>query len=281
MDNLSTHQKAPDVNPQEDRLLSRLSVRDSASQNYEINNPPDLISGNASPHKPWYKQIWFIVVVIFVALWFGLPPVLRLFPAAKNSVSPGFTVAPGVKSGNVKEPVNLDNTNEPAWGLTAAPVTIVEFGDYQCPYCGEAEPILQQLRQKYGEGVRFVYRDFPIADVHSEAIPAAEAAQCANQQSKFWPYHDQLFAQQDKLGAELYNSLAQSLKLDMNKFKSCLDGHLSLAGIKKDYEAGLAVGVNGTPTFFVNGYALHGVVPLATWDQIIATVLQLKFKKTP
>ncbi len=110
-------------------------------------------------------------------------------------------------------------------------------------------------------------------------IAAAEAARCANQQGKFWEYHDQLFEQQDNLGASLYTALAQSLKLDMDKFNSCLNGHLTLAKVKKDYEDGLAAGVIGTPTFFVNGYPLSGALPLAVWDQIITAALKDKFKK--
>ncbi|MFA4819100.1 MAG: DsbA family protein [Patescibacteria group bacterium] len=239
----------------------------------------DFLAG--LPRQPWYKRVWFISLLVLAGLWFGIPLVLQIISGnnTKTGLSSRITAIPGATSKDSGTPVNVVTTDNPAWGFKDAPVTIVEFADFQCPFCREAAPILRTLRTKYADGVRFIYRDFPIADVHPEAIAAAEAARCANQQGKFWEYHDQLFEQQDNLGATLYTSLAQSLKLDMDKFKSCLNGHLTLAGIKKDYEAGLAAGVIGTPTFFVNGYPVSGALPLAVWDQIITAALKDKFKK--
>lgn len=231
------------------------------------------------PKKRWYRQWWFIVLVIAGALWFGLPLLLPLIPGNNIESSKDFTAVPGAKTLSTSQPIDVTSQDDPAWGIAAAPVVIVEFGDFQCPFCREAEAALRQVRQKYSDGVRFIYRDFPIADIHSEAIAAAEAANCAGQQGKYWPYHDQLFVQQDNLGSDLYQSLAQSLGLEMDKFNRCLQGRLTLAEIKDDYEAGLAAGVSGTPTFFVNGYPVRGVLPFDAWQQIIAAVLKAKFQK--
>jgi protein-disulfide isomerase len=151
--------------------------------------------------------------------------------------------------------------DDPAWGPAAAPVTIVEFGDFECPVCKENLPVLQRLRSLYPEQVRFVYRDFPLA-AHAQARAAAEAAQCAHEQGKFWAYHDALFTKAPDLKPSDYPGLAESLKLDTVEFAACLLSNRPKAAVSKDLADARKLGLSGTPTFFVNGRYLVGLQTL-------------------
>lgn len=164
--------------------------------------------------------------------------------------------------------------DDPGIGTANAPVTIIAFEDFQCPYCAEAHPIIQQVLQKYPTQVLFVYRDFPLITVHPQALPAALAANCANEQGQFWQYHNSLFEQQDKLGqANIYQTIAQQLRLNLTQFNACVSTKKYQAEIEQDFDAGILAGVDSTPTWFVNGIKLKGVYSLAEWDQIIQSYI--------
>ncbi len=152
-------------------------------------------------------------------------------------------------------------------GGASAPVLIISFSDYECPFCKRAEATVQQVMKAYGDKVRFVYRDFPLT-MHAHARPAAEAANCANAQGKFWEYHDKLFASQD-LGTEKLQTLATEVGLDRKKFDECLAKEEFKPAIEKDIADGEAVGVNGTPAFFVNGRLLSGAQPFEKFKEVI------------
>jgi protein-disulfide isomerase len=160
-------------------------------------------------------------------------------------------------------------------GDPKAPVTIVEFSDFQCPYCKKSESTLHELLTKYNGRVKLAYLDFPLRDIHPQAQRAAEAARCAGEQGKFWEYHDALYAEQSKLdGAELLNH-ARALHLDEKSFQSCLDSGKFKSKIEADMEQGRKVGVAGTPGFFVNGVFLSGALPSADFEKVIETQLAL------
>jgi protein-disulfide isomerase len=160
-------------------------------------------------------------------------------------------------------------------GDPKAPVTIVEFSDFQCPFCKKSENTLHELLTKYSGRVKLAYLDFPLRDIHPEAQRAAEAARCAGEQGKFWEYHDALYAEQSKLdGAELLTR-ARALRLDEKSFQSCLDSGKFKSKIEADLEQGRKVGVAGTPGFFINGVFLSGAVPPADFEKIIDTQLAL------
>lgn len=242
-----------------------------------------LISSNSSQDssiklKHWYKRPW-VWILLFLIIWFGVPFLLEIFWGNKLTTTDELARLNESKiqiSDNIKNVVTSDN---PSLGPVTAPVVIVEFGDFQCPYCKQAVPELKKVLLKYPEAVRLIYRDFPLSEIHSEAIPAAEAASCAAAQGKFWSYHDALFENQDVLTATIYDSIAQSLSLDLEKFKRCQEGHLTLSKIQEDFAAGVAAGVEGTPTFFVNGHAVAGVLTLEVWDKIIIAAMKEKFGK--
>lgn len=151
----------------------------------------------------------------------------------------------------------VDSGNHPWSGGKAAPVTIVEFSDFQCPYCRAAESSVKEVRAKYGDRVKFVYEDFPLG-FHEHAMDAARAARCAGEQDKFWQYHDALFADQAKLAVADLKSKAAKLGLDSKKFAACFDQGTPDAAIKADQAQGESLGVSGTPTFFINGRELTG-----------------------
>ena len=159
-------------------------------------------------------------------------------------------------------------------GPKDAPVTLVEFTDFQCPFCGKAVATVKEVMQQYPGKVRWVFRDFPIASLHPKAPKAAEAARCAGEQGKFWEYHDLLFDSQSQATPEDFKRLADQLKLDPKNFKQCLDSGKQQAAIQSDIEEGARLGITGTPTFFINGRMLVGAQPLESFRRIIEAELR-------
>jgi protein-disulfide isomerase len=170
---------------------------------------------------------------------------------------------------------NVSAGNGPAKGPEAAPIQIVEFSDFQCPYCQRANPAVEQVLNTYGDRIHFVYRHFPLPN-HPNAEPAAEASQCAAEQGKFWPYHDKLFANPSRLGGSDLKQHAAELGLEPSKFNACVDARKYKAQVAADKQAGEEAGVNGTPAFFVNGRMLSGAQPFEAFKRIIDDELALK-----
>ena len=138
-------------------------------------------------------------------------------------------------------------------GPADAPVTLLEYGDYECPYCGAAYPIVKEVRARIGERLRFVFRNFPITTSHPHAERAAEAAEAAAAQGSFWRMHDVLYENQKRLGDEDLRTYAQQVGLDLDVFDRELAEHVHAARVQEDFMSGVRSGVNGTPTFYVNG----------------------------
>jgi protein-disulfide isomerase len=164
--------------------------------------------------------------------------------------------------------VPVDNNGDRRLGPDQAPITIVEFSDFQCPYCQRSVQVLKELRQIYGDRIRVVYRDFPGPN-HPNALQAAEAARCAGEQGKFWEYHDLLFDRQSSGMEWDFLSLAKELALQPNAFDSCLHAGRFREEITKDLHEGLKLGITSTPTFFINGRPLVGAQPLANFRALI------------
>ena len=174
---------------------------------------------------------------------------------------------------NLKPPpilrVDVSVDGAPFKGATNAPVTIVEFSDFHCPFCRRVLPTLAQLESKYEDKIKLVFRDFPIENLHPGAAKAHEAARCASEQGKFWPYHDKLFASPPKSSPEILKGLAKEVGLDMSAFETCFDAGKYQAAVKKDIEEGQRVGVTGTPAFFINGRLVSGAQPLDAFARVI------------
>jgi protein-disulfide isomerase len=143
-------------------------------------------------------------------------------------------------------------------GPADAAVTLVEYGDYQCPYCGAAYPIIKEVQARMGESLRFVFRNFPITTSHPRAEQAAEAAEAAAHQGRFWEMHDLLYENQRRLGEEDLRSYAEELELDVRAFDQELADHVHADRVREDFMSGVRSGVNGTPTFYVNGARYDG-----------------------
>lgn len=156
----------------------------------------------------------------------------------------------------------------PSRGAQTAPITIVMFSDYECPYCARGAESLEAVRAQYGDKVRVVYRDFPL-EFHHNALPAAVAARCAGAQGKYWEMHDLLYANQRALDAAALKSHAAALKLDTAAFETCQADPKHAAAVKADMAAGAALGVQGTPAFFINGIQLSGALPPEAFAKII------------
>lgn len=157
----------------------------------------------------------------------------------------------------------------PFKGPATAAVTIVEFQDFHCPFCQRVQPTLAQLLARYAGKVKLVYRDLPIDSLHPQARKAHEAARCANDQGKFWAYHDTLFANQPGASPEQLKGYAQAVGLDLPAFEQCLRSEKYQAAVQQDVEAGTRLGVNGTPAFFINGRLLLGAQPLESFVSLI------------
>jgi predicted DsbA family dithiol-disulfide isomerase len=154
-------------------------------------------------------------------------------------------------------------------GKPNAPITIVEFSDFQCPFCRQSYPVLQQVLTKYPTQVKLAYRDFPLRDLHPQAQLAAEAARCAKEQNKFWEYHDLLFSNPDKLDRPGLLTEARALNLNEKQFVTCLDTDKYASAIDDDVKAGSAAKVEGTPAFFINGVFVPGMQTEAQFEQKI------------
>ena len=156
-----------------------------------------------------------------------------------------------------------------ATGPEDAPITIVEFSDYQCPFCRQwHQQVYEPLLAAYPGKIKLVYRNLPLSSLHPDAFPAAEAAMCAGEQNAYWQYHEKLFGS-ELLGNGVYTQYAQDLGLDMTTFEACLADHKYQAAIQADSDFAVNLGVRSTPTFFINGLAVVGAQPLEVFKQVI------------
>jgi protein-disulfide isomerase len=182
--------------------------------------------------------------------------------------SSSFT-ASGGQDGASAAGAEIATSDDPSVGPSNARLTIVEFLDYQCPYCNQASPVVREISAAYGDRVRFIIRDFPVVDIHADAGYAAEAAGCAEAQGKYWQMHDRLFALNGQLKATDLARAAEQSGLDTAGFRNCMTNHDREAEIEADLRDGVAAGVHGTPTFFFNGQKVEGAIPKDQFERLI------------
>jgi protein-disulfide isomerase len=160
--------------------------------------------------------------------------------------------------------------DSPVMGASDRQIVMIEFSDFQCPFCATANKNVKQFMAKYKDKVTLVYKHFPLTQIHPEALPAARAAWAANKQGKFWEYHNVLFSNQAKLGETFYLETATGLKLDINKFNA--DRKIADNAIVEDFKLGRKLGIDGTPTFIINGEVVTGAASLADLEKALAKV---------
>jgi len=189
---------------------------------------------------------------------------------AKNRAATPGTAAVGGMGGEreavvVTEPALTDRDINPN-----APITLIEYSDFQCPFCGRFfTQTLSAMKDKYIKTgkVNFVYKDFPLDAIHDQATPAALAARCAKEQGKFWEMHDTIFTNQELLSETNYKKWAVALGLNTNEFNGCFDSRKYLGAIQEDLEEGQNLGISGTPGFSINGTVVVGACPLSTFEE--------------
>jgi len=165
---------------------------------------------------------------------------------------------------------DVPENDNPSIGPQDAPITLIEFSDYQCPYCQRwHDEVFTRLLEDYPDQVRIVFRDFPLTSIHPEAAPAAEAANCANEQGVFWEFHNKLFGGEYALGQQAYSQYAADLGMDTQSFEECVSSGRYSDEVQADFQFAAKMGVQSTPTFFLNGIPLVGAQPYEVFQQVI------------
>jgi protein-disulfide isomerase len=185
----------------------------------------------------------------------------------------GLALAAWVAGASAQEPPRFTVDSAMTRGPATAPVTIVEWTDYECPYCRRAQEVIARLQGEFPDTVRLVLKDFPLRS-HPNAVPAASAARCAGAQGRYWEYHDLLFVAQPAFARADLIGYARRLGLDVGSFTECLDGGRHLDAVTADQREGREAGVRVTPTFFINGRKLEGALPLEDFRAAVREALR-------
>ncbi|MBI2552057.1 DsbA family protein [Candidatus Uhrbacteria bacterium] len=238
------------------------------------------IGQTASTTEPWYKKGWGILLIAGLLILFGGLTYIGVKTVEYYGKIRIGEIPPEVRAkityGNIqppsdpKENLAYDAKDDPAFGNPAAPLQIVEFADFECPYSRDESAIVRELQARFPEKIYFIYRDFPLEDIHPHAFRASEAANCAQDQGKFWAMHDKLYQNAQRLSDLDLKTYALEIGLNIVKFNACFDSRKYKEEIEGDRADGIAAGVVGTPTFFINGQKVEGAIPMPVWEQIIS-----------
>jgi protein-disulfide isomerase len=187
---------------------------------------------------------------------------------------PSFPPEEDSLPGQPKERVKIEITErDHIKGNKKAQITLVEFSDFQCPFCARFHPTMKKIIEEFGDEVRWVFKHFPLS-FHPQAQPAAEASECAGEQGKFWEFAEALFENQQRLGKSLYQEIAENLGLKIEQFQECLSLRKYQEKVKNDYQSGVLAGVEGTPATFINGKLLSGIRPYEDLKALIEEMLE-------
>lgn len=228
---------------------------------------PNLAGPQLSPEKKWYKKWWAIVIyfallitmVLFVVFFIAVYQWIQKIDEEQNTQLTNQAI------------VQVGADNDPSRGPENAKVTIIAFEDFACSHCEESYPVIKELLSTYGNQIHFVFRDYPALDGSQKAH---EAAECANEQGGFWAMHDKIFQNQSNITITDLKQYAKEIGLDTVIFDNCLDSGKYEAEVTKDLTDGIVAGVEGTPTWFINGRKFAGSIPLESFKQIIDYYLQ-------
>lgn len=231
----------------------------------------------------WYQTWWGVVlvglIVVVVVIVLGLGSIIGYY-TWKIKKGEGGEIARQLNRAvetttttisNVRK--ELETDDDPVLGNSKAPIVIVEFVDFKCPNCKIADPIIKKITQKYWSKIKVIARDFPAESLHPGASELAVLASCAHSQGKYWALQDILFANQDQIPAKLtevdMKNLLGQAGVDLAQVQKCLSGSQVKTEINRDYATGFKYGVRGTPTFFINGQKIEGVISLEAWDKFL------------
>jgi protein-disulfide isomerase len=208
-------------------------------------------------------------ILLGYVVW-GLDPVQGVAPSQQTAAQAG---GPVVEAPATTQPqftrYKVASEGFPSIGPADAPITIIEFSDYECPFCRRwHQEVYQPLLNAYPGKIKLVYRNLPLTSIHPDALPAAEAAMCAGEQDAYWQYHEKLFGS-DTLNTDTYIQYAKDLGMDVTTFEACITDHKYQKAIEADSDFALNLGVSSTPTFFINGLAIVGAQPLNIFQQVI------------
>ncbi|MEA3494461.1 MAG: DsbA family protein [Bacteroidota bacterium] len=244
-----------------DELDLNLPTEDATQKKQPVQAPKE---GKKQPKKgkKSHRVLWvvlsiFLVFLIVVGVWFY-----------------------GLVKENIDMILNEDNTtihdiatnDDPYAGSNDAKIVIVEFSDFQCPYCTQAFSTVREVISTYGDQIKFIYRDFPNSTIHPQSLKAAEAGECASEQNKFWEMHDKIYINTD-LSVTALKQYATEVGMDAGQFNECLDSDRYYEEVQQDFASGIVAGVDGTPTFFINGTKFEGSVSVDNFKSIIDELL--------
>ncbi len=249
---------------------------------------PFAMTKNMDILKPKHKILkWILIIFGIIVLLYAIYFVYQVLSIRQQILSGNYNweqygqETSGKGGANVSSRAyNVATLDDPAVGSVKPEVTIVEFGDFQCEHTLKAFPIIRTLALQYPDKIKFIYRDFPLDDIHPWAKLAAQAGYCAQAQNRFWPLHDKIFQNQNQLSQEpaksreLIINLAAQAGVNRAQFLQCLDSDEAKKEVEQDQRDGLAAGVSGTPTWFINGYRVAGVIPEDIFKQVIEGLLK-------
>lgn len=236
---------------------------------------PESSKNNQRPGKKWYQKWWgklivaliFLILVMAVAMAFYVAR--TAYDLASGKISPEELLGSNFDRTSGKNLPTYATTDDPSFGPKDSKIVIVEFSDFQCPFCQQAQVVVEQIRRNYSDKVLFIYRDFPIESIHPQSVTAAIAAECAAEQGYFWEMHDKIFANQSDLSEDNLKRLAIQVGLNNIQFTTCFDNRKYFDEVEQDFQDGLRAEVKATPTFFVNGRMIEGAVPYSLFEQVI------------
>ncbi|OGY42697.1 MAG: hypothetical protein A2Y67_01385 [Candidatus Buchananbacteria bacterium RBG_13_39_9] len=231
--------------------------------------------------KRWHQRWWGIIILLGLAIFLFFFAIfiyqfVDIVASQTEIISDNLKLSQQLSQNNT-DLLNrklIESTDDPSLGPAEAKIIIVEFADFQCPYCKEAYPIVRRLHEIYPKDVKIIFRDFPNTSDHPDALNSALAANCAADQGKFWEMHDLIFANQSNLSAANLSLLISQLGLDLNQYNQCFSKQKYTNEIFNDLQDGIKLDVSGTPTFFINGVKVPGVISLENFKQVIDKFLQ-------
>ena len=237
--------------------------------------------------EPWYKRVLLVFsrIVVAIIVIFAIVFVFKVYQITEDyrtgnidsfaDDAGGFTQFSGaIDTSTPLSREELETKSDPWFGNPDAKVVVVEFGDFECPFTRQAFVTVRKLAQEFKDDVLFIWRDFPLYDIHPYAIKAAEAGECANEQGKFWEYHDKLFINQRALFTPDLKRYAAEVGLNTRQFNLCLDTGKYAKEVMDDFETAVKAGAAGTPTFFINGEKVSGLLPEAIFREVLKDLVE-------